>query len=345
MVIDLRSDFISRPTPKMQEEMAKAASTACVFGLRESPVQKKLEQLASQIVGKEDALFFPTCTMCNQTAINIFCSPGDKFIAEADSHCVLSEGGAPGALSGVMAKPVSGRRGLMGFSDVRAAMDLGDELRSRTSLLVLENTHNRSGGAVLNESQMKGFYDLAKSQGLAVHLDGARIFNAAVALGVPADNLTRYADSVAVSLNKGLSAPMGAVLAGERAFIAEAVRVRQRLGGGWRPTNILAAAGIVALEHMVERLSEDHVRAQMLARGLSGCPGVSLDLDNVQTNLVMAKIAHPKYGIEEIIQRLKKENILVIRFGTESVRMALHREIDDPKVKRVIQTFHRIAEE
>ena len=341
MTIDLRSDFISRPTQKMIEAMNRAAAMPCSFGLRESPIQRQLEALAAEMLGKEDSLFFPTCSMCNQTAINIYCSPGDLFIAESESHCVLSEGGAPAAVSGVSASLVPGERGAMPVANLERAVQVGDELRSRTALIVLENTHNRSGGTILNESRMKQYYDLAKAHCIPVHLDGARLFNAAVGLGIPAADLARYADSVSVSLNKGLSAPLGAMLAGDRAFIAEALKVRQRLGGGWRPTDILAAAGIIALERMVERLAEDHTRARRLAEGIADCPFIHVDLDTVQTNLVIARIEHGRYGVKDFITRLEENGILAIGFGAEALRMALHREIGDSDVDRVIEVLTR----
>lgn len=345
MIIDLRSDFLSRPTPKMVEAMVQAAKSRCSFGLREDPTQNQLENLAAHILGKEDALFFPTCTMCNQTAIHIFCSPGEKFVAESKSHVILSEAGAPASLSGVMAIPVRGDMGFINPKELEESINPGDELRSRTSLIVVENTHNRSGGTVLTPAQMKRIHDIAHQHNIPIHLDGARIFNAAVYLNVPAAQLTQYVDSVSVSLNKGLSAPMGAILAGSKPFIQEALRVRQMLGGGWRPTNILAAAGVVALETMIDRLAEDHKNAKRLAEGLSGCKGVSIDLQKVQTNLVIAKINHPLFNSSELIEKLKDQNILVIPFGTDSLRMALHWEIGEDEVNAVIHAFHQITED
>jgi len=342
MIIDLRSDFIARPTPEMVEAMNRAVMEPCSFGLREGPIQRRLEELGSDLLGKQDALFFPTCTMCNQTAINIFCSPGESFIAESQSHCILSEGGAPAAISGAMPVPLQGQKGVIALPDLAAAFDPGDEQRGRTSLLVLENTHNRSGGTVLDERYMEACQEIAEKHGVPVHLDGARIFNAAIALGIPASRLTRYADSVALSLNKGLSAPMGALLAGEREFIEEAVRVRQRLGGGWRPTNILAAAGIVALERMVDRLAEDHALARRLAEGIAECNYVHVDLESVQTNLVLAEVKHPAFSIQEFIHLLAEQNILVIQFGPDAVRMATHWEIEDHMVERVIEVFRKL---
>ena len=342
MLIDLRSDFIGRPTPEMIEAMNRAARQPCSFGLRESPTQRRLEELGAELLGKEDALFFPTCTMCNQTAINIFCHPGERFIAESQSHCILSEGGAPAALSGAMPLPLPGKKGLIALPDLVAAFDPGDELRGRTSLLVLENTHNRSGGTIVDERHMKSYRETAEKHSVPVHLDGARIFNAAIGLGIPAGRLTRYVDSVALSLNKGLSAPLGSLLAGERTFIEEAVRVRQRFGGGWRPTDIPAAAGIVALERMVDRLAEDHARARRLAEGISECQCVHVDLESVQTNLVLAEVNHPRFSIQEFIRLLAEQNILVIQFGAHMVRMAMHWEINDPMVERVIEVFHEL---
>lgn len=342
MLIDLRSDFIGRPTPEMIKAMNEAGKQPCSFGLRESPIQRNLEKLGAELLGKEDSLFFPTCSMGNQVAINIFCSPGERFIADYQSHCILSEGGAPAALSGAMPLALPGKKGLIALTDLLAAFDPGDELRGRTSLLVLENTHNRSGGTIVDEQHMKEYCEAAQKHGVPIHLDGARIFNAAIGLGIPAKNLTKNVDSVAVSLNKGLSAPMGALLAGEIKFIEEAVRVRQRFGGGWRPTNILAAAGLVALNRMVDRLAEDHAHARRLAEGIFDCNCVHVDLECVQTNLVVAKVNQSVYEVHEFIELLAEHNILAIRFGAEAIRMAMHWEITDQMVERVIDVFHKI---
>ena len=343
MVVDLRSDFLSRPTPEMVEAMSKAALQKCSFGLREDPILLKLEGIAASMLGKEDALFFPTGTMCNQTAINIACSHGEKLIAETNSHVITSEASAPAVLSGVMPKLIDGERGFIEPNDLEDAIEEGDELRSRTSLIVLENTHNRSGGTVLTSNQTQRIYDVAHRHNIPIHLDGSRLFNAAVYLGISASDLCHCADSVSISLNKGLSAPMGAILAGSKAFIKEAVRIRQRFGGGWRPTNILAAAGIVALETMVERLAEDHRNAKQLAEGIAECKGVSIDPENVQTNLVIAKVNHPKLSIQEIIHKLKDRDILIIQFGPGSIRMVTYREINEDHVNEVIRNLLEIT--
>lgn len=343
-MIDLRSDLLSKPTPKMIEAMTEAAKSKCYFELREDPFQQRLEQLAAQILGKEDALFFPTCTMCNQTALHVFCSPGERFIAESESHVLLSEAGAPASLTGVMPIAIPGALGFMDAEKLDASINPGDELRSRTALIVLENTHNRAGGTVLTPAQMGQLYDVAKRHSIMVHLDGARIFNASVSLNIPVSHLTMYSDSVSVNLNKGLSAPLGAILAGDRSFIQGALRVRQMFGGGWRPTGILAAAGIVALETMIDRLAEDHRHAIKLAEGIVQCQGVSVDMKTIQTNLIVAKIDHPRFTLNEFIERLRKEEVWVIPFGLHSLRMALYRNIGDEEVEATIQAFQRVAD-
>jgi threonine aldolase len=342
VAIDLRSDFVGRPTPEMRSAMISASEKPGVFGLREDPLQRRLEELAAELLGKEDALFFPTCTMCNQTAINIFCSPGEAFAAEAQSHCILSEGGGPAALSGVTAKGLIGKNGFVDPLILEGALGEGDDLRPRTSLVVLENSHNWSGGSVLTLAQMMDTSQVARSHGIRIHLDGARLFNAAVYLGVAASELAARADSVAISLNKGLSAPLGAILAGSREFTVRALRVRQRFGGGWRPVGILAAAGIVALETMIERLAEDHAHARELAQGIAECPGIKLDLASVQTNIVIAEVSHSQKQIEQIIDELASRGILVLRFGANRIRLVTYWEIGQEQVNLVIRAFENI---
>lgn len=342
MTIDLRSDFVSRPTPEMRSAMSLAAEKPGGFGLREDPLQRRLEALTAELLGKEDALFFPTCTMCNQTAINIFCSPGEAFVAEAKSHCIVSEAGGPAALSGVTAKGLVGEKGAVDPLLIQGALGQGDELRPKTSLVVVENTHNWSGGSVLTLAQMKAISSVARSHGIPVHLDGARFFNATAYLGVAATDLAATADSVAISLNKGLAAPLGAVLAGSKELIERALRVRQRLGGGWRPTGILAAAGIVALETMIDRLADDHERARELAQGISDCRGMTVDMGSVVTNIVLAEVNHPHKPMEQIIDELSNKGILVLRFGLNRIRLVTYWEIGREQVNIVTRTFHDI---
>jgi len=344
-LIDLRSDFVGRPTEAMKRAMAEAADLPGAFGLREDPTQIKLEELSAKLVGKEDALFFPTCTMCNQTAIHIHSSPGRTVLAEAESHFILSEAGSPAALSGVMVRGLPGKKGFVEPDVIRACVEAGDVQRSRTALFVIENTHNRSGGSVLTKTQMEAMTGAAREMDVPVHLDGARVFNAAVALGVGAAELCAFADSVSFSLNKGLSAPMGAVLAGPREFISQALTVRQRLGGGWRPTGVLAAACVVALETMIDRLADDHRRALELARATAGCPGLFIDPASVQTNLILAKIKHPHKSTDQIVNELAGLGVLVLKFGPELLRLAVHWEIGPEEVQRAAEAFKLVFEQ
>ena len=232
--IDLRTDFISRPTRAMVEAMVRAANAAPGFGLRDDPTVAALERRAAEILGKEDALFCPTCTAANQIAINVQTAPGDRVAADATSHIITSEGGAPGALSGVMMQGIPGHRGEMPMDVLAATLDAGDPTQGRTRLVVIENTHVRSGGTVLSLDYMTRVRKEAAARNIRVHVDGSRLFNAAAALGVNAKALTALADTVAVSLNKGLAAPLGAILAGSRDVIERAVTVRHRWGGSWR---------------------------------------------------------------------------------------------------------------
>ena len=268
---DLRSDYISRPTEAMVEAMVAASSETPGIGFREDPVVSRLEALCADLLGKEDALFCPTCTLCNQIAVNAFCRPGDILLTPSKAHVLTSEGGAAAALSGAQAETVETERGAMLPAALAAALapEPGGG-RPRVGLVLVENTHLRAGGCAVSAENMGTVAELAAAHGVPVHLDGARLFNAAAFLGVEVADLTRDADTVALSLNKGLSAPVGAVLAGAADLIAEAVDIRQRFGGGWRPAGIPAAAGIVALEQMTGCMAADNENARLLARGLAG---------------------------------------------------------------------------
>jgi threonine aldolase len=344
MLIDLRSDILGRPTQEMIEAMTEAARARCTYGLREDPITTRLEQFAANMLGKEDALFFPTATMCNQVAIHILCSPGQELIAESESHVFTLEGGGSAALSGVMSKPIRGEMGVIDLQEMEEAISPGTEQRSRTGLIWVENTHNRAGGTVISVDQMKAIYNVAKRYGVSVHLDGARIFNAAVYLNVPVSELTQYADTVTVNFNKGLSAPLGAILAGSRDFIKEAGRARLMFGGGWRPTGILAAPGIVALEKMIDRLAVDHKNARRIAEGVANCQGVFVDLKTVQTNIINVKINHPRLSPAEVVERLKQNGVFVNLTDPNKLRLVVHWEIGEKEVDEAIRVFHQILD-
>ena len=234
MKIDLRSDFAARPTKAMIEAMVRAAEMPSGFGLREDPTVVRLEALAAEILGKEDALFVPTCMMANQIAIHVCCRPGDVFLTEAEAHVVTSESAAASVLSGAMPRCVAAVNGAFDLDDLVAALKPGDTQRPAAALVLQENTHVRSGGRDVAFEHMQAIAEMARAQGVPVHLDGARIFNAATALGRPASDLAQLAETVSFNLNKGLCAPLGAILAGTSDFVNDAVRVRQMFGGGWR---------------------------------------------------------------------------------------------------------------
>jgi len=342
-LIDMRTDFLGRPTKEMIEAMTKAAENPFTYGFREDPITTKLEKLAANILAKEDALFLPTATMANLIAASIHCLPGQEIVAEARSHLFTLEGGNIAAFSGIMAKPINGEMGMMDLGELELAINTGTEQRSKTGLVWIENTHNLAGGTVLSCDQMAAVEKIARHFNVPVHLDGARVFNAAVFLERPVSELTCYADSVAVSLNKGLCAPLGAILAGKKGFIKEAGRIRLMLGGGWRPTGILAAAAIVALEKMIDRLTEDHKIARKIAQEIATCPNVFIDFKTVQTNLLYAQIKHPSLSVQEFVSRLKAQNILVNVAGPDRLRIAVHREIDTDKANKVIRAFQEIS--
>lgn len=338
-VIDLRSDFLARPTPEMVRAMTEAAARPGGFGLREDPEVQALEALAAELVGKEDALFCPTCTQANQIAIHLACRPGTALVAEENAHVIVSEAGAPAALSGVACRGVRGTHGVPELPAVEAALSTGDDQRPRASLLVLENTHVRAGGSVLDADTSRRVADAARVRGIPVHLDGSRVFNAAAALGVPVAALTACADTVAFSLNKGLAAPLGAILAGPRALIEEAVRVRQMFGGGWRPAGIPAAAARVALQTMPQRLGSDHALARRLAQELVELDGVTLAQPTVWSNLVLLDL-HARLGsAADFAARVAQEGVLVLPFGPQRLRLAMHYEVTEHEVPRIASAF------
>lgn len=344
--IDFRSDFIARPTPEMIRAMVDAAQHQPDFGLREDSYVAALEADAAKLLGKEDALFCPTCTQANQIAIRLHCRPGESVVAESLSHIFTSESGALASLTGALAVGVPGSHGVMDSDAFARSIRAGDPARSRTALVVVENTHVYSGGRIVPIDAMRTIQDMARSHGIAVHLDGARLFNAAIALGRPVRELAHCADSVAVSLNKGLAAPMGAILAGSRDFIREATRVRHMFGGGWRPAHLLAAAASVALGTMIDRLSDDHANAKRLAEALTSRHGLSVDADQVQSNIVLLHVDPKVIAVDELIQKLRAQDILVmpIAVGSAStLRFVTHHDISATDIERTVSAIKAIV--
>ncbi|MDW7711036.1 MAG: low-specificity L-threonine aldolase [Deferrisomatales bacterium] len=323
--IDLRSDTVTWPTPEMRRAMFEAEVGDDVYG--EDPTVNRLEEEAAALLGKEAGLFVPTGTQGNQVAVLTHTGRGEEVIAEAESHLFYYEVGAVAALAGCQVRVVPGVRGAMDLERVEAAIRARNIHFPRTALVCLENTHNRAGGAVLPPGNAEAVAEVARRHGLPVHLDGARIFNAAVALGVPAARLAAPADSAMFCLSKGLAAPVGSVLVGSRAFIARARVNRKLLGGGMRQAGILAAAGLVALRTMVERLAVDHENAARLAAGLGGLPGLEVDPEGVETNIIAFRVADPRWDAPGLAAALGAAGVLCNAMGPRAIRMVTHKDV------------------
>ncbi|MCF6095355.1 low-specificity L-threonine aldolase [Microaerobacter geothermalis] len=338
--MDFRSDTVTKPTEEMRKAMLNAEVGDDVYG--EDPTVNRLETLAAKILGKEDALFVTSGTQGNQVAILTHCRPGDEIILEAESHIFLYEAGAASALAGVQTRPIRGIKGAMEPSDVKKAIRSDDIHHPYSGLICLENTHNKAGGKVIPIQTMKAIYEIAREKDVPVHLDGARLFNAAVAAGVPVTEFTQYVDTVQVCLSKGLSAPVGSILAGSKSFIKEARKWRKRLGGGLRQVGVLAAPGIVALEKMVDRLAEDHANARQLAEGLSTIPGLQVDVDGVETNIILCNIKETGLSNEQFLTRMKEAGILAVPFDDGVIRFVTHREVTGDMVQIAVQRIRQL---
>ncbi len=334
-IIDLRSDTVTKPTPEMWEAMARAEVGDDVYG--EDPTINRLEALGAEMVGKEAAVFVPTGTMGNQVSVMAWTNRGDEIILESSAHIFMYEVGGPAVLSQVQIRPVTGYHGAMGPEDVKGAIRSANIHFPRTSLICMENTHNRSGGCVIPLDNMKAIYNIAKEQGVSVHLDGARVFNAAISLGVNVREITRYADSVQFCLSKGLCAPVGSLVAGSSLFVDRARKCRKLLGGGMRQAGILAAAGIIALEKMVSRLSEDHANAKRLAMGLSEIPELDIDMSTVQSNMVAVGVKGS--GMDEFAFSafMKERGVLFNASLPYKVRMVAHHDVSSEDIDEAVE--------
>ena len=337
--IDLRSDTVTLPTAAMRRAMAEAEVGDDVYA--EDPTVRRLEERVAELLGLPAALFVPSGTMANQLAIGLHCRQGDEVIAEAGSHCIHFEGGALSALWGAQPHGLVGDRGLLSAGQVLAAIrPLNDHL-PRTRLLTLENTHNRGGGRVWPIDRFSAVVDAARRGGLAVHLDGARLFNASVRAGVPVSEYARRTDTTSVCFSKGLGAPVGSALAGASDLIREARRLRKRLGGGMRQAGILAAGALYALDHHVDRLAEDHLHASLLAQGLAAIPGMRLDPAQVETNMIFTDL--PCLAADGV-SRLKDVGVLINAEGSSptAVRLVCHLDISRSDVDEVLRRIRGV---
>ncbi|MHB1845380.1 MAG: threonine aldolase family protein [Deltaproteobacteria bacterium] len=336
--IDLRSDTVTRPTPAMRRAMAEAEVGDDVFG--EDPTVNRLEARVAELLGKEAALFVPTGTMANQAALAAQLAPGDEILCDEGAHCINYEGGALAALSGVSARALPGDRGLLSAAQVALALRPPSDSFPRTRLVEVEQTHNRGGGRVYTLPALRDIAETARAHGLAVHLDGARLWNACAASGVPARDFAACADSVSVCLSKGLGAPAGSLVAGSRELVRAARRVRKRLGGAMRQSGILAAAGLHALEHHLSRLSEDHDHAQSLAAGLADIPGLRVHPAEVETNLVFATLSKEGWDVPRAIAALREQGVLAGDGEHGRLRFVTHLDIAPAEIPEAV---HRVA--
>jgi threonine aldolase len=346
-LIDLRSDTVTKPTPSMRRAMAEAEVGDDVYG--EDPTVNRLQERAAELFGKEAALFVPTGSMGNQIAVKLHTRPGQEVVIEERGHIYNYEMAAMSAVSGALARPVRSAdgSGILTWADVRAAVHANDApyYVARTGLVALENSHNLAGGSLMTVGRTEELCDGAHSLGLPVHLDGARIFNAAAALGETVAALAAPADSVMFCLSKGLGAPVGSMLLGTRAFIEEARRWRKLLGGGMRQAGVLAAAGLVALEETPPRLHEDHANARRLAEGLTELPGVRVDPERVQTNIVIFDVSGTGRAAGEICARVRDSHgVLCSGFG-DSVRMVTHYDVSRRDVDVALEALRRALKE
>jgi threonine aldolase len=341
-MIDLRSDTVSLPTPAMRQAMAQAEVGDDVFG--EDPTINRLQEMAAARMGKEAALFVPSGTMGNLAAVLSHCGRGDEVIMGNLGHIFLFEGGGVAALGGVNPFTLPNQPdGTLNLEDIRQAIREDNVHYPTSRLVILENTHNRCGGVPLTAAYTRQVGELAHAAGLKLHIDGARIYNAAAALGVSAAELCEPADSVTFCLSKGLCAPVGSLLCGSKEFIYRARRIRKQLGGGMRQAGVLAAAGIVALETMVDRLEEDHMHARRLAETLAVVPGLALDTGLPATNMVFISLKESApFTAAEVAARLKKEGLLVGVTGVRRFRLVTHYWITGEDVQKVAPAFNKV---
>ena len=322
-MIDLRSDTVTKPTTAMLEAMLAAPIGDDVYG--EDPTINALEAKVAAYLGTEAAVFVPSGTMANQIAVRLHCRPGDELVCEATSHVVLWEGGGPAALSGVSVHTLNGKNGLLDLATVQTGLRPNDIHSPHTKLIWLENTHNRGGGTVQSPDSIAEIATWARSQKLAMHLDGARLWNAVVASGIPALNWASHFDTVSVCFSKGLGTPVGSALAGTSDAILRARRFRKLFGGAMRQAGILAAACIYAMDHHIDRLKDDHDNARVLADAIRTVPGLKLAPERVETNLVWFEVDGARFQTpQDVTGMLKSQGILMSALGETTVRACTH---------------------
>ena len=334
---DFRSDTVTRPTPAMRAAMAAAVVGDDVWG--EDPTVIELQDRVAALLGKEAALFVPSGTMSNLIALRLHCRPGEAVICEAQSHIYIYEQGGYAQINGAIARPLPGRNGVLEREQLEALPHQDNPHFPRIRLLWLENTHNRGGGKIQPYENVESLCGWARQKGLRAHLDGARLWNAAVASGIAPARWAQHFDTASVCFSKGLGAPVGSAIAGPRDLIREALRHRKVFGGGMRQAGVLAAAALYALDHHVERLAEDHANAQKLAAGLREISGLRLDPETINTNLVFFHLQPGGLTAAELVERLRGRGILMGETGPCSIRAATHLDVTAGDVQQAIEAI------
>ncbi|HEY3860833.1 MAG TPA: GntG family PLP-dependent aldolase [Verrucomicrobiae bacterium] len=334
-MIDLRSDTITKPTPAMREAMSQAEVGDDVFG--EDPTIAELESETAALLGKEAAVFTVSGTMANQLALRAHTEPGDEILVEANAHIYYYEGGGPAALSGVMCRLLQGQRGVFNGADLDAALRPSDPHFPRSRLVCLETTHNRGGGKVWPMNTIQDVAEVARRNGLQLHLDGARLWNAASATGIAEKDWAAPFDTVSVCYSKGLGAPVGSALVGPKTLIARARRFRKMFGGGMRQAGIVAAGALFALRHHRARLAEDHANAKALAEGISRCEGIEIAPAEVETNMVRFRV--PGMPVQDVVERLRARGVLVLAADRLTIRAVTNLMVSEKDIPEAISAI------
>jgi threonine aldolase len=340
-VIDLRSDTVTRPTPAMRKAMAEAEVGDDVYG--EDPTINRLETAAARIFEREAALFVPTGTMGNQIAIKVHTRPGQEIICEERAHILDWEMGMPAFFSGCVLRTLHGEDGVLTWPEIKKKIPAGSYARAQTGLIEIENTHNMAGGAITPVAVMEEICDAAHERGIPVHLDGARVFNAACTLKRPVAEVTRKFDSVMFCLSKGLGAPVGSMLVGTRAFVDQARSIRKALGGGMRQAGVLAAAGIIALAEMPRRLHEDHANAKFLAESLAHIPGLRIYPEKVQTNIVIFDVSGTGMDSSQVLRELRKHAVIGSAVSDSIVRLVTHMDVSRSECEQAAHIIRTVC--
>jgi threonine aldolase len=341
--IDLRSDTVTLPTEEMLEALRHAELGDDVF--KEDPTVNKLEEMAAEKMGKEAALLVASGTQANLVSLMSNTKRGDAVILEAGSHIYWYEVGGLSAIGGLLPLPIKGHLGILDAEDVEAAIRRKDIHLPDTTLICIENTHNRAGGTIVTPDQIKAISDVVKAHGLQLYMDGARIFNAAVAIGVDVKEFTKYVDNLMFCLSKGLSCPIGSIIVGGQEFIDRARKIRKLLGGGMRQAGVIAAPGIIALEKMIERLEEDHRNARFLAQRLVKMDGISVELETVQTNIIHIDVSGLGVTSDQFVSKLKEKGVLALTRDRNKVRMVTHRGIKKEDIKKTLTISENVVNE